>query len=218
MATDSTTSVLLCGVGGQGVLLVSELVALAAIEAGHDAKQTEVHGVSQRGGSVHSHVRFGPRVHSPLIPAGAADVVIGMEKLEALRFAHFLRDGGIMLVNDFEVAPVSGGPQAVEAYPHEALRFLKQKGLNVVAVTATDLAATELGETRAANVLMLGLLSTQLSLPPDAWARALAGRIPERFRALNERAFELGASLAADGVPTNHSLDDSSPSKMGMSD
>lgn len=201
MVAAATTSVLACGVGGQGVILVSELVALAAIEAGYDAKQTEVHGVSQRGGSVHSHVRFGSRVHSPLIPAAGADALIGMEKLEALRFARFLKPDGVMLLNNHEIAPLSGGDAAVAAYPHEAPAYLVAKGFHVVTVPATALAAAELGEVRAANVVMLGLLATHLPLPPDAWDRALAGRIPARFRELNQRAFALGMRLAAEAAP-----------------
>ncbi len=103
-----TTNLIFAGVGGQGVLLIAELTAQTAVRAGYDVKQTEVHGVSQRGGSVESHVRFGPEVYSPLVIAGQADVVIGLEKLEALRYANFVNQKtGTLLVNDYEIVPGS---------------------------------------------------------------------------------------------------------------
>ncbi|MCC7020249.1 MAG: indolepyruvate oxidoreductase subunit beta [Ardenticatenales bacterium] len=195
-ATEPTiTSVLVSGVGGQGVLLVSEVIARAAIAAGHDATQTEVHGVSQRGGSVHSHVRFGTQVHSPLIPVGQADLVVGMEKLEAVRFAHFLRPGGAIVVNAHEIPPVSAGSDAVSRYPHDAVSVLRSHGLRVIEVPATDLAERELGNGRVANVLVLGLLSTHLPIPVDLWSDLLTKLVPERFLELNRRAFSLGVAL-----------------------
>ena len=101
-------SLLFAGVGGQGVLLIAELTSLAAVQSGHDVKQTEVHGVSQRGGSVETHVRFGDKVHSPIVTPGQADMVIGLEKLEALRFAHFTHpQTGTLLINDYEIIPGS---------------------------------------------------------------------------------------------------------------
>ena len=142
------TSLIFAGVGGQGVLLIAELTARAAIRAGYDAKQTEVHGVSQRGGGVESHVRYGQQVHSPLVMPGRADVVVGLEKLEALRFSHFVRaeEGsihtddvqthGVLLVNDHEIVPASV-PGAEQNYPHHALEFLQQKGFRVVALPAS---------------------------------------------------------------------------------
>ena len=102
---DETTNVIFAGVGGQGVLLIAELLALAAAAAGHDVKQTEVHGVSQRGGAVESHVRYGPKVWSPLVTPGQAHAVVGLEKLEALRFAHYVRPDGVIIVNDYEIPP-----------------------------------------------------------------------------------------------------------------
>lgn len=194
--TPATTSVLVAGVGGQGVLLVSELIARAAIAAGHDAKQTEVHGVSQRGGSVHSHVRFGPQVYSPLISLGQADLVVGMEKLEALRFANYLRPDGTVVINTHEIPPISAGADAMEGYPHDAAAILRERGIRVVEVPATELAERELGHARVANVVVLGLLSTLLPLPTDLWPELLAAQVPARFLELNRRAFALGATLA----------------------
>jgi Pyruvate/2-oxoacid:ferredoxin oxidoreductase gamma subunit len=125
---NETTNVILAGVGGQGVILASELLAMAAVHVGHDTKQTEVHGIAQRGGSVHSHVRFGGRVYSPLIKPGEADVLIATEKLEGLRFAHYVREGGVIVMNSYELPPIGAGGQ----YPHEALDFLRGKGFRVI--------------------------------------------------------------------------------------
>ncbi|MFQ6015084.1 MAG: indolepyruvate oxidoreductase subunit beta [Anaerolineae bacterium] len=190
-----TTNVLLAGVGGQGVILASEILALAAIAAGYDAKQTEVHGVSQRGGSVFSHVRFGSKIRSPLIKPGQADVVFGMEKLEALRFAHYLKEGGLLLVNDHGIMPVSAG-EAVAEYPHQAVEFLKGKGLEVLDIKATELAES-LGNHRVANVIMLGALSHFLDIDQGTWQKILRERIPERFLALNLEAFAQGVRVAS---------------------
>src|SRR5512135_2722554 len=113
-----TTNLIFAGVGGQGVLLIAEITALTAVRAGYDVKQTEVHGVSQRGGSVESHVRYGEAVHSPLVTGGQADVVVGLEKLEGLRYANFARpEAGVVLVNDHEIIPGSVA-NAVDRYPH----------------------------------------------------------------------------------------------------
>lgn len=189
----STSNVIFAGVGGQGVLLIAELLALAAAAAGHDVKQTEVHGVSQRGGAVESHVRYGPKVWSPLVTPGQAHAVVGLEKLEALRFAHYVRPDGVIIVNDHEILPASVGA-AVAKYPHHAIEFLCSKGLNVVALPATKW-AEDLGNVRVANMILLGVLSTYLDIPPQVWERTLETRIPDRLLALNRRAFQLGASI-----------------------
>lgn len=198
-----TTSVLVAGVGGQGVLLISELLARAAIAAGRDAKQTEVHGVSQRGGSVYSHVRFGTAVHSPLIPMGQADLVVGLEKLEGLRFAPFARADGTVVINTHEVPPMSAGADAMARYPHDAAAVLRRQGRQVLEVAATELAESELGQARVANVVVLGLLSTLLPLPGEVWPDLLAEHVPARYLDLNRRAFMLGAALAPGVEPAD---------------
>jgi indolepyruvate ferredoxin oxidoreductase beta subunit len=187
------------------VLLIAELTARAAIRGGHDAKQTEVHGVSQRGGGVESHVRFGQLVHSPLVMPGQADVVVGLEKLEALRFAHYVRAGagsansddsltqGVLLVNDHEIVPASVAG-AEQNYPHHALEFLQQKGLRIIALPASQL-ARDLGDGRIANVIMLGALSRMLALPSEVWLETLAERLPEKYREVNLNAFSAGREL-----------------------
>lgn len=187
-------SVLFVGVGGQGALLAAEITALAAVQAGYDVKQTEVHGVSQRGGSVETHLRFGPRVWSPVIMPGRADVVLGLEKLEALRFAHFVHPRkGVILVNDYEILPGSVA-NAEELYPHQAIEFLQGKGLRVIPIPASAI-ARDLGDGRMANVVLLGLMSHFLPLPSNIWLAALKRRIPERYREANLKAFQAGQAL-----------------------
>ena len=189
----AVTNVLIAGVGGQGAVLASELLALAAKAAGHDVKQGEFHGVAQRGGAVFSHVRFGDRVHSPMAPRGQVDVLVALEKLEALRYAHFVKPDGVVIVNDHQVEPVRVGDE--RPYPTEAIEFLRGKPLQIVALEATPM-ALELGNHRAANVVLLGALSTRLTIPEAVWLDTLRDRIPEEHRALNLRAFEAGRDAA----------------------
>ncbi len=203
-----TVNLIFAGVGGQGVLLIAELTAETALRAGHDVKQTEVHGVSQRGGSVESHVRFGAEIHSPLVTPGEADVVVGLEKLEALRFAHALRaaPSGILLVNEHEIIPASV-VDAADRYPHHAVEFLRDRGVPVIGLPASSW-ARDLGDGRMANLVMLGALSALLALPEELWDEQLRQRLPEKIREANLRAFargrdhvrtHLGVALAAEG-------------------
>ncbi len=209
-----TTNLIFSGVGGQGVLLIAELTALTAVQAGYDVKQTEVHGVSQRGGSVESHVRFGPEIHSPLVRRGQADVVVGLEKLEGLRYAEYLRpssptllpsgssptgEGGILLVNDHEIIPGSV-VNAAEHYPHHALELLRDKGVRVIAVPASQ-QAKDLGDGRMANMILLGALAGLLNLPAEAWRATLQAKLPAKLLAPNLRAFEAGQKLIATSAP-----------------
>jgi len=186
------TNVLIAGVGGQGVVLASELLALAAVAAGHDTKQGEFHGVAQRGGAVFSHVRFGDRVYSPMTRRGEVDFLVAMEKLEALRYAHFVEAGGTIVVNDHKIEPIRTADR--RPYPTDALAFLSGKGFRVKKVEATQI-AVGLGNHRAANTVMLGALAGQLDIPGELWDQTLAKRIPERLLELNRRAFEAGRKL-----------------------
>jgi len=185
----TVTSVVIAGVGGQGAILASELLALTAMAAGMDVKQGEFHGVAQRGGAVFSHVRFGERVHSPMARRGDVDYLLALEKLEALRYAHFVKPSGTILVNDYIVEPIRIGD--TRPYPENAVDFLTGKGFNTVVVKATD-EAIALGNHRAANVVLLGALAESLDLPDDAWETTLRARIPERLLELNRRAFAAG--------------------------
>ena len=184
-------NLLFVGVGGQGVLLVAEITALAAERAGLDVKQTEVHGVSQRGGSVETHVRFGPVVHSPIVTPGQADVVVALENLEALRFAHFAhRDTGVVLMNDHEIIPGSVA-EAETRYPHDVLSYLQGQGFRVATLKASEI-ARDLGDGRMANIVMLGALTGFLPFSLELWLETLQARIPQKYRAANLKAFEAG--------------------------
>lgn len=188
------TSLMFAGVGGQGSLLIAEITSIAATHAGYDVKQTEVHGVSQRGGSVETHVRFGEKVYSPIVTPGEADAVIALEKLEALRFAHFLDpERGVILINDYEIIPgsVSG---AAENYPHQVIEHLRKKGLSVITLPASQV-ARDLGDGRMANVVMMGALSPLMPIPEASWQKALHVRLPARYLEGNLLAFVAGQKM-----------------------
>jgi indolepyruvate ferredoxin oxidoreductase beta subunit len=182
---------------------------MAAVHGGHDTKQTEVHGIAQRGGSVHSHIRFGDVVYSPLIKPGEADVLIATEKLESLRFAHYVREGGIIVMNSYELPPIqqalrlrSGQAQgrpigAGARYPHEAIDFLRDKGFRVIALNATERAAA-LGNPRVSNVMLLGAASTYLGISEEIWKTTLEDRLPARLLEINRRAFAEGRRVTND--------------------
>jgi indolepyruvate ferredoxin oxidoreductase beta subunit len=193
----AVTNVLIAGVGGQGVILVSELLALAALADGKDVKQGEFHGVAQRGGAVFSHVRFGDHVHSPMARRGDVDFLLALEKLEALRYAHFVKPGGTVIVNDHKVDPVRMADE--RPYPEEAIDFLAKKGFKVVVVDATQ-KAIDLGNYRAANVIVLGALAPHLDIPLTVWQQTLEERIPKQLLTLNREAFTAGNELAGSPV------------------
>ena len=190
----TVTNVLIAGVGGQGAILSSELLALTAIDAGFDVKQGEFHGVAQRGGAVFSHVRFGEKVHSPTARRESVDFMLALEKLEALRYAHFVKPGGTIIVNDHTVEPVRTADH--RDYPSNTIDFLKSKGFNVIVVDATR-TAIALGNHRAANVVLLGALAELLDISDELWNETLNNRIPERFLSLNLEAFKAGRAALA---------------------
>lgn len=192
---ERTTDVLMAGVGGQGVLLVSETLALAALAEGLEAKQSEVHGVAQRGGSVVSHVRFGERVHSPLVRCGELDILFACERLEALRYAHYLKPGGAIFMDDRAIKPIRMPGMGETPYPEGVADFLKGKGYDVHVIAALE-AAVELGDKRCANVVLLGALSLHTKLKDQSWRRAIEERFPERAVELNIKAFSVGKRLA----------------------
>jgi indolepyruvate ferredoxin oxidoreductase beta subunit len=190
----TVTNVLIAGVGGQGAILSSELLALAAIDADYDVKQGEFHGVAQRGGAVFSHVRFGDKVYSPIARRESVDFMLALEELEALRYAHFVKPGGTIIVNEHTIEPVRTADH--RDYPGNSVEFLKSKGFNVIVVDATQMAIT-IGNHRAANVVLLGALAELLEIPDDVWNQTLDSRIPERFLRLNQEAFKAGRAVTA---------------------
>ncbi len=189
-------NILLAGVGGQGILLASEVLGDALLRGGYDVKKSEVHGMAQRGGAVTTHLRFGPKVYSPLIEPGTAHVLIAFEKLEALRFLHYLKPDGTAVVNTQEIppAPVSSGQ---ERYPERIEERLRAASPHVHLIDALA-AALALQEVRAVNMVMAGAASPFLPLPDAAYADALKSRLPARLVDVNVRAFGAGRVLAAE--------------------
>jgi indolepyruvate ferredoxin oxidoreductase beta subunit len=186
-------NLLFAGVGGQGILLVSELAARAAIHAGFDAKKTEVHGAAQRGGSVVSHVRFGPKVYSPLSPAGEVDILLSLEKLEGLRWAHYVREGGLIVVNDEIRVPARLTDKPVQ-YPENVVEFLTAKGYHVVCIDANSV-ATALGNYRAANTVLMGAMAEHTGLGDEHWIAVMKESLNPKVLELNLKAFKKGKEL-----------------------
>jgi indolepyruvate ferredoxin oxidoreductase beta subunit len=188
-----TMNFLVTGVGGQGALLVSNILADVGVRAGYDVKKSEVHGMAQRGGSVTSTVRWGKVVYSPLIGQGEADYLLALEKLEALRYMSMLRPGGTAVVGDMGIPPLSVS-SGDDVYPddEEVRRVLSQVTDDYHFIPSVHL-AEELGNARAHNVVLLGTLSTFLGdVPTDVWLQSIRERVPKRFVELNERAFHAG--------------------------
>ncbi len=193
MAT--TGNILFSGVGGQGILLASEVTAYALLEAGYDAKKSEVHGMAQRGGSVTAQLRYGEKVYSPLIEPGRADILISFEMMEAVRYLPYLHQESKVIVNSQQIKPPSVAMGNV-AYPTEALEAIRSKGIEVVTVDAFDI-ASKAGEVKAANVVMVGAMSAFLPMAAEVYENIINTRIPERFRAVNLKAFAAGRMLTA---------------------
>ncbi len=194
------TSVLLTGVGGQGIITASSVLAEACRLAGWNLKKSEVHGMSQRGGSVMSFVRFSrdEPVRSPLIPEGAADLMLAFEPLEALRQIKQTRGDARALLEDSRIRPITVSTGAY-AYPEDCLERLTDSGREITLIPAYA-RARELGEPRAANTVMLGAASTLLDLPPEAWEQALRAGLKPKTLEVNLTAFEIGKELAREAM------------------
>jgi indolepyruvate ferredoxin oxidoreductase beta subunit len=186
-------NILIVGVGGQGVILASEILSDVAMRSGYDVKKSEVHGMAQRGGIVSSHVRYGPQVLSPLIPMGEVDVLLSFEMAEALRWLAFLSPKGRVIASRQRIVPptVSTG---LARYPEEAEAILDRSTRGPILVNALEM-AEELGNPRAVNTILLGVTSRLLELPLPAWRRSITERVPPAARELNLRAFDRGRSL-----------------------
>lgn len=190
---EKITNILVCGVGGQGVILLSDLLAEIAMNEGLDVKKSEVHGMAQRGGSVTSHIRFGPKVYSPLIAEGTADFIISLEKLEAVRYLHFLAPKGILLTDNLivEPLPVIIGLQAMPKDINERIKNRVKKYYLIDAFAE----AKKLGNSRVQNMIMLGAFSNFLDFTPDTYHQAIRKNAKAKFVDINIRAFETGVAL-----------------------
>ena len=186
---NKTTNIMIVGVGGQGTLLASRILGGAVIRMGYDVKVSEVHGMSQRGGSVVTYVKFGEKVHSPIIGEGEADIILAFELLEAYRALPSLKAGGRMIVNDQRINPmpvITGAAQ----YPTDIVAKLSAAA-DTVAVDALSL-AKEAGSIKAVNVVLIGLMAKSTKIPYDVWMETIRETVPPKFLEINLKAFELG--------------------------
>jgi len=186
----AVTSILLAGVGGQGIILASDIMAEVFLEAGYDVKKSEIHGMAQRGGSVTSHVRFGKRVYSPIIKAGDADILLAFEKLEALRWINHARSDGVVILNDHKINPpiVNLGKMT---YPQGIIEIIKKNCKHLHLVPGTRI-AREAGDIRAANVVLLGALSRIVEIDGDLWMEVILRYLPPKVHSVNRKAFIMG--------------------------
>ena len=181
---------MIVGVGGQGSLLASKLLGRLLVDEGYDVKVSEVHGMSQRGGSVVTYVRFGEKVYSPIIDEGEADFIVSFEKIEAARYIRDLKKGGTVIVNTQQIDPM---PVIIgnATYPANVLDEMKEKGVNVDAIDALSL-ATDAGSAKACNIVLMGRLAKYFDIPYDKWVAAIEKIVKPAFIEINKKAFDLG--------------------------
>ncbi|MCX7835658.1 MAG: indolepyruvate oxidoreductase subunit beta [bacterium] len=192
MNENPITNVLVVGVGGQGVILASNILCEVALRAGFDTKKSEVHGMSQRGGSVTSHVRFGEKVFSPLIPSGQADSLLAFEAAEALRYCHEVKDGGYLIVSTQKIIPpIASGRRGLK-YPENPIEECKKVCAGHVIPIDAEKIALELGNPRLTNTILLGALSKNLKIDETVWRDTIAQMVPKKTIEVNLVAFERG--------------------------
>ena len=186
----ATKNIMIVGVGGQGSLLASKLLGRLLVDEGYDVKVSEVHGMSQRGGSVVTYVKFGDKVYSPVIEEGEADFIVSFEKIEAARYIRDLKAGGTVIVNTQQIDPmpvIIGNAQ----YPSDILDEMKTKGVSVDAIDALSL-ATQAGSSKACNIVLMGRLAKYFDIPVEKWEAAVEKCVKPAFIEINKKAFDLG--------------------------
>jgi indolepyruvate ferredoxin oxidoreductase beta subunit len=187
-------NILFCGVGGQGILLASEVTAYSLLAAGKEVRKSEVHGMAQRGGSVTANLRYGEKVYSPLISPGEADFIVAFEMMEAVRYLPYMHAGSQVIVNTHKIYPTSVAIGKME-YPENVLDELTSREIKVKELDAFEVAYS-VGEVRAVNIVMVGVLSSYLFIDEQVYLDVMNERIPERFREVNIKAFQEGRKLA----------------------
>ena len=185
-----TKNVMIVGVGGQGSLLARKLLGRLLLSKGYDIKVSEVHGMSQRGGSVVTYVRFGDKVYSPVIDKGQADFIVSFEELEAARWTEYLKPGGKIITNPPQISPMPVIIGAAE-YPQDLLEQMKAKNLDVDAFDALTL-AEQAGSSKAVNLVLMGRLSKYFDISAEEWLTAIEASVPAKFLEMNKKAFGLG--------------------------
>lgn len=188
------TNVLFAGIGGQGIILASKILAQCAFTSGYMVKESELHGMAQRGGSVICHVRFGDDVYAPLIPRGRADFLVGLEELEGLRYAYYLKPSGTVILNRKRVVPPTTNTAGAQ-YPHDAKGLLESMGFQVDVVNAFEI-ANDLGNPKLENIVVMGVLSRYLPFILSAWEQVIQAFVPPKTIDLNIAAFRKGRELA----------------------
>lgn len=183
-------NIMIVGVGGQGTLLASRILGNVALKLNFDVKVSEVHGMSQRGGSVVTYVKFDKKVFSPLVEKGEADIILAFEQLEALRWVDYLKEGGRMLVNEQKINPM---PVIIgkAKYPENIIQKIKDNYKNTISIDALRI-AKECGNIKAVNVVLLGLLAKSTDIAKDIWMEAIKETVPQKFLDANVKAFEAG--------------------------
>ncbi len=192
---NNTTNILVAGVGGQGVILASDIMSEVFMEAGYDVKKSEVHGMAMRGGIVTSHFRFGKKVYSPLIKEGEVDILFSFEQLEGLRWINHLRPNGKILMNDHKINPPAVNLGEME-YPKAIPERIKSKFKEFYLVQGTEI-ASQLGDIRAANVVLLGAISKFFEVNEDLWLKTILNYLPPKVHELNRKAFSAGRNQIA---------------------
>ena len=191
----ATKSALLVGVGGQGPILTAKVLVNGLMKAGYDVKMSEVHGMSQRGGSVVTYVKYGDQVCSPTVEKGEADYILAFEQLEAARWLPYLKPDGKLIVNIQQIDPMPVVIGAAE-YPQGVLDALKASGANITALDALSM-AMDADSSKAVNVVLMGVLAQHMDLSRDVWDRALEETVPPKFLEMNKLAFSLGYDYCA---------------------
>lgn len=189
----NSMNIMIVGVGGQGTLLTSRLLGAAAMNEGFDVKVSEVHGMSQRGGSVVTYVKYGEKIASPLIEVGEADIILAFEQLEAARWLKYMKPDGRMIVNTRKIDPMTVITGAA-TYPEGVLEKLEAAGAKVTALDALEL-AVEAGSPKAVNVVLVGVMAAGMDLDKEVWINAIKETVPAKFLELNLKAFELGYNV-----------------------
>ncbi len=190
-----TTNIMIVGVGGQGSLLASKLLGHLLLTQGYDVKVSEVHGMSQRGGSVVTYVRFGEKVYSPIIDKGQADFIVSFEKLEAARYVDYLGPEGRIVLNTQEIDPMPVITGAA-SYPEDLIAKMENLGIRVDAMDCLAL-AEQAGSSKAVNIVLMGRLSRYFDIPLEKWEKAIEDCVPAKFLELNKKAFALGREYEA---------------------
>ena len=186
---NNTKNIMIVGVGGQGTLLTSRILGGITVDAGYDVKLSEVHGMAQRGGSVVTFVRYGEKVAEPIVEAGQADVLIAFERLEALRYAHYLKKDGAMIINDWRIDPITVVTGMAE-YPDNIIENL-EKEHNVLKVNAME-EALKLGNSKVFNIIVLGVAARHMDFSKEAWLNVIEKTVPPKTVEINKKAFLLG--------------------------